>query len=511
MQKRNEAKSKYSWGNKSIGTQGIWSILVKPDIANILKAIQYYQEALFCLRSIEKAEVIEEDNKTIQDVLKALLYAINEVVRVSSNWHQIMDTLEKFLTLYVDSVKILNKKHQRLPGLDALDFKMGGPFKALTSIAPPGDQLERVNYYLAVISLFHSNLKTERDLKLSSDNAVVTKSFDLYTRALKVLDATVKFEPPVEEEQQPIAVKAVLPPALSQLSTAEAPKKIAAVTSLAPRFSYAQQTKEIKLKPLDYVAPDGPKRRLILEFMSKGKFVEALAAFHKIRTHIADDLRCACECQFEIGKLDVSHNRFIEALMCYKEALRFCRQIQTKDFIELDQLNIAKVFKACVNVINTVVKDWSVNFLLADTCMVFFLNCYLDSFIFLSRDNNRLSGLDEINIDFLISFLDVAPDETFRMKTRIYLTIIRMFRQDAKLEKGRLESQIDQIETIKASWNGGSMLETIDLFDKALALLKSIKCHAVLNPELNAALESKQKRSKHADDSNSSSPIYGFG
>lgn len=150
---RIEAKNKFDWGKKIIAKQGV---------ENILTALDYYQKSLFLLRSIEKADVTEEDNMSIRDVLEALLNGINQLLNSSSDWSHVMDALEKFLTFYVDSFKILNKTTQRLPGLDALKLQIDGPLTLLSKNAPSKPQKERLKNYLAVISLFHKDLATEK-------------------------------------------------------------------------------------------------------------------------------------------------------------------------------------------------------------------------------------------------------------------------------------------------------------------------------------------------------------
>lgn len=495
---RIEAKNKFDWGKKIIAKQGV---------ENILRALDYYQKSLFLLRSIEKADVTEEDNMSIRDVLEALLNGINQLLNSSSDWSHVMDALEKFLTFYVDSFKILNKTTQRLPGLDALKLQIDGPLTLLSKNAPSKPQKERLKNYLAVISLFHKDLATEKNHKLSSNDPVVTKSFALYTLALKVFAATVKFESPAEEEQPP--PKKVPPPA----PTPQLPSSIttAAKTPQSPRFNFAQQHKETKLLTFDYIAPDGPKRVLVRELMEKKEFAKALVGCRNIMNHIIDDFRCTCECQLAIGKDHANKGQFIEAITCYTEALQSCTHIRKDDFIEKDIISIATGFIALIHAINEITKNCAVNFLSASKSLTTFLNFYLDNFGFLNTENKTRSSLDEINIDFLIEFLKSTPDDTSREKTRVYLAIIGIFRQETKLENGGLESIMDEIEIKKGIWKDASMLETFNLFDKAVALAKSIKGHPALNPELNAAPEPDKKRRKDVTGSSSSSSLLRFG
>lgn len=219
MQNRIEADSKYQWGNK---------MLAKPSIENILSAINYYTRSLLFLRSIEKADVTHEDNKKIQMVHEALLKGINQLLSLSSDWSQVVDTLEKFLIFYVDSYKILNKTNQRLPRLDTLELKIGGSFTKLSANAPSKPEKERLTNYLAVISLFHEDLTTEKNHTLSSDDPIVIKSFELYKRALKICEATVKIDSPATEEK-PRPEKISPPAAALKSSTTQEQKETAAL------------------------------------------------------------------------------------------------------------------------------------------------------------------------------------------------------------------------------------------------------------------------------------------
>ncbi|MBX9586286.1 MAG: hypothetical protein K2X50_03420 [Gammaproteobacteria bacterium] len=491
---RIEAKNKFDWGNKIIAKQGV---------KNILSALDYYQKSLFLLRSIEKAEVTEEVNTSIRDALEASLKGINQLLHSTSDWSQVVDALEKFLTFYVDSFKILNKTTQRLPELDALELQIDGPLTLLSKNAPSEPQKERLKNYLAVISLFHKDLATEKNHKLSSNDPVVTKSFALYTLALKVFAANVKIESPAEEEQPP--PKKAPPPAPAAVPQFPTSMPPAAKASRSPRINFAKQPKETKLHTFEYIADDGPKRVLIRELMEKKEFAKALVGCRNIMNHIIDDFRCTCECQLAIGKDHAKKRQFIEAITCYTEALQSCTHIRKDDFIEKDIINIATGFISLIHAINELTKNSAVNFLSASECLTVFLNFYLDNFGFLNTENKTRSSLDEINIDFLIEFLKSTPDDTSREKTRVYLAIIRIFSQDTNLENGGLESMMDEIEIKKGIWKDASMLETFNLFDKAVALAKSIKGHPVLNPELNIAPEPEKKRWKDVTGSSSSS------
>lgn len=512
MKNRQEAKNKYDWGKKIFAVQVYKGIVLDFDINNILTAIKYYTESLFLLRSIEKKEVIPQDDKSIQDVLGALLQAINKLLHLSSDWSQVMDELEKFLTFYVDSVIILNKTHQRLPWLDGLEIKIGGPFTVLHAKAPSDPQKERLKNYTAVISLFHKDLETVKNRELTSNDTSEKNSFGLYKRALKAFEVNEKFESPAEEILPPSA-EVPLPPAVSQPPPAQQPKQTAAVSASSPRFNFAKQPKETKPHPFDYLADDGPKRVRIRELMEKKEFVKALVGCRNIMNHIVDDFRCTCECLLAIGKDHANKSRFIEAITCYTEALQWCTHIRKDDCIEKDIINIATGFTALINAINELTKNWAVNFLSASKCLAAFLNFYLDNFDFLNTENKTKSCLDGINIDSLTVFLNSTHGEIFREMTRVYLTIIGMFRQDANLENGGLQSMIDELEIKKGMWKDedGSMMEAFDLLDKAVALAKRIKGHPALNPELNAAPEPEKKRRKDVTGSSSSSSFTQYG
>jgi len=491
---REEAASKYHWGKKFMDMQGI---------PNILKALENYRAALFCLRSISKAEGVEQDNKSIQDTLEALLQGFNKLLSLSSDWSEVVNELEKILTLYVDSVKILNKTERRLPGLDALELKMDGPFAVLMAKGSES-QKKRLKNYGAVISLFHAGMEAEKDHQQSSNDPIVVKSFALYKKALNVVSQTVKVESLVEA-QPPSPVVVSIPPVVPKPFAMQAPNQAARISLQRAKMNSAEAQKKTKLRQFEYLSPDAPKRDAIRKLIEGGEFIEALEGYKSIMNRTADDYRLACDCQFMIGEDHLRNDRFSEALTCFIAALTCSMHVPKNEIVELDNLNSAKVFKSFVNTINQICKSSVVNFLFFSKCLVDFLNFYVDNFEILNSGNRRLPGLDGLNLNFLMKCLVETTDETWREITRVHITIIRMFQKEVIPELEKLESMIVETEKNKKMWSGASMSDTFCLFDKAFALVKRIKDQAVLNPELNFALESERKRLKREMDSASSS------
>ncbi len=499
MQNREEAKSKLAWGNK---------IIAKGGIDNILKAINYYTKSLLSLRSIEKTEVIAEDNKSIHDALEALLNGLNQLVSLSTDWSQILDTLERFLIFYVDSFKILNKTDRRLPNLDTLELKVNGPFTVLFSKIPSKSQKERLKNYLAIISLFHNVLDTVEDRKLTSNDPSETSSFELYKRALDISKITAKFESPTAKKETR-AEKTSPPPAVLQPSTTQEAKKMPAAAP-SSRFNFSQPPKTTTMPTFDYIAPDSPKRTRIRELIAQKQYEKALAGYHRIMNHNVIDFRCACECQLLIGDNHTNNNRLIEAIKCYNEALEFCNHIKTGEIIDLDISNIKKIFNSLLNVANLITQNWGINLVFSSKTIINFLNIYIDNFEILNRYQNELSGLDGINIDILIKFTEETDYETHREMTKIYLTIIGMFQKNWKQGNDKLQSMIAEIELKKTLWNDHAMMETFELFTKAISQTKNNKGHPALNPELNAELEPDKKRLKDNTASTSSPSLTHF-
>jgi hypothetical protein len=475
-------------------------------VPNILKAIENYRVALRCLRSISTAEVVEQDNKSIQDTLEALLQGFNKLLSLSSDWSVVVDELEKILTLYVDSVRILNKTERRLPGLDALELKMDGPFTVLMAKGPSKSQKERLKNYGAVISLFHADMKAEKDHQQSSNDPIVIKSFALYKNALNVVRDTVKVESQVEAELPSSAVVSI-PSVVLPLFSMQALNQAVRSSPQQLKMNSTEAQKKTTLRLFDYLEPDDKKRDSIRKLIESREFVEAFKGYKTIMNCVPEDYRSACDCQFMIGEDHFRNNRFSEALTCFTEALQCSMHIPKNEIIELDNLNAAKVFNAFVNTINQICKSSVVDFSFFRKCLVDFLNLYVEYFEVLNGWNRRLPGLDGLNLDFLLRCLVETTDKTWREMTRVHITIIRMFRKDVIPELGALESMIVETETNKKMFSGELMSDTFCLFDKAFALVKRIKDKAVLNPELNIVLESERKRIKREMDSASSSSL----
>ncbi len=497
MKNREDARTKYEWGNK---------LIAKGGTENTLKAIDFYQKCLFSLRTIEKSELVDEDNTNIRDALEALLQSINKLLCLSTDWSQIVDTLGRFLNFYLDSAKILNKTSQRLPRLNTLELKIDGPITVLSSKAPSRSEEERLKNYIAIISLFHDDMSPEKNHSLFSDDAVITQSFNLYKKALGVLNTTVKVEP-LAQQVEALAVKALSPRAEPRFFSAQQQPNSTAKPPTPNQASPVIQHKVTILPVFEYIAPDDPKREYIRKLIAEKKYDQALAGFHRIMNHIAEDFRCAFECQIAIADDHSRNNQFPDAIKFYLQAFQDLTYIQNSETVALDIANTSKAFKSIVNAINNVIEIYPSNFLVARKCIDDFLNFYLDRFLFLNRESKTPSCLDEINIDNFIACLNSSQDEMHRELTRIYLTVIVMFRQNSKLEKGSLLSMISEIEIKKEMWTDEIMMSTFRLFEKALNLAKSHKGHQVISPELNAAKEPDQKRTKTSQETSSSSYI----
>ncbi|HEV2613147.1 MAG TPA: hypothetical protein VGV92_00385 [Gammaproteobacteria bacterium] len=482
-------------------------------------AIELFTSAILCIVDVKlkKEKETEQDTHDIRRFLPALLNAMNAFFKSSPTpeWSKAFGTLETFLKFYVSTLPEFNEKEGRLPGLDELELQFLTP---LFKSAPTELHRERLKFYVGIISLFHSGMKEpEKDLKNVSDDRIVKIAFKLYQRALEVLRTTAAFVRPLEEEEVVPSV-VVQPPVVVPLPTEV---QVLKPTKKKVRFSdEEEQPKASKLHTWEYIAPDEPKRVLMRQWIAAktlDRYIKVLKGLKKIMNQTTEDYRFERECHYRIGLDHCGKNRLQEAMECFKQAFTACTHLRDeKDIkvIELDTQNIASIFKIFVAVVNEVIKGFSENVESASKCMMDFLNVYLDCFWLLNGDKEKPLGLDGINMEPLIAFLNAVGDETPKETVRIYLAVIGMFRQDAKLEEGGLVSVIEEIKIKKKIWrNDASMSDAFDLFEKALELVQRLKNHPVLNPELRAAVESEQKRQKkrYGDSSSSSSlPPYGL-
>lgn len=454
----------------------------------ILRGITHFKSSLTFLIWATEEETTEKQvvhTSDIQSTLGALVNALNLLILFYPRfftWPQVLKGLEKSLTFYVGAFDVLNKDAHRLPWLTELNLKELATF--LKKSSSPSEQ-GRAEICMATISIFHEGLESARTYRtLPGDDAAVKKIFALYEKA-KIL------VPEVVDELLPVVVQAVV-----AIPVIKVVKPVLA--SQVPKF--------------DQFATPEKKRADIVLLMEMKKYDEVVKRSEHIFNRLASDYRQACQAYYEIGNAHVAQNNFQKALESYKNALLQCKHIEKPEVSQVDQDNLAKVFTAWVKALDEITRDWSDNFGEASKSLADILSFYLNYFDTFHHEGKKLPGWDEMDIDNLMPFLSEIGAEKARKITKIYLVIIAMFRQDAKLEEGQLLEFIEEIKN-EISGNDKEIIASLDLFQKALTLVESTKYQQVLNPELQAAPQPHLKRRKNAytrSSSSSSLPLFGL-
>lgn len=465
---RIKAASLYQSGNK---------YSVRDNIDDLNLSIRYYSDALLSLSDISEKEKTEKDTQDIRSALSGLLKTMNKLITRSlethqfSRWDFVLDRVDVFLRSYVSYIPLFNQALQRLPGLDELESKSFGVLYRRKELSE--QQRNRIQVYIAIVSLFHSDIVSEKELKKPSEDPAVTKAFAIYERAKKLV--------PVEPEEKPPLPLAIIPPP--------------ALVAVAVPLDQASVKKK-KHVTFDFqFAPDDEKRAFIMGKIKEGNYAAALKVHPHIFTCTGDDYRRAGICQRQMGDMYFEQDKLDLAMECYKEGIILCKHVMglkedsKKD--QEDREHMEKLFRDCAQVLSELSQNLSVDF--PGKCKVInsFLDFYFTNLSFLNMT------LDFVEMHGLIELLESSRDEGLKKITEIYLTLTAMFKSSSGLEGGQLTVRVAQLKKEMTEKRSMDLWEAFVLFSRALEIVEGHQHTNVVNPELVAiAAETEQKRVK---------------